>query len=394
MNPSVLKFGGTSVASPEKIQKAAQTVATFYKKNPHVIVVVSAMGHTTDDFISLAHSVSPNANRHSREMDMLLSAGERISMALLAMALSDLDIPTLSLTGSQSGIITTSVHRNAQITALKPFRIADAVANKRVVIVAGFQGVSETKEITTLGRGGSDTSAIALAIHFQSRDVHILSDVTGFFSADPRLVPRASYLPELTHRQAGALCHFGAQLMHSRSIDLAAKYGVSFRVAHHANPQEFGTWIHRGRNESNNKGSHMNTSTHSPSEHAQALALSLIKDVVELGARSKLKPDASPLLCIGSRLFFEKGILESASRFVAADAASGKAASPQRISILTVVGSSLLDPFIQDLLAQVFASTPFEVHGDSEVLRVLFSGSSDPEAILKKAHAVLIERTN
>jgi len=192
----VLKFGGSSVGSPDRIRRVAKIIQSHEKSGDSIVVVVSAMGDTTDELIALAKKVSPKAEdlSHRREMDMLLTTGERISMALLSMALADLGLSAISLTGSQSGIITSSEFGEALIKEIKPIRIREALSQRKIVIVAGFQGVSEEKEITTLGRGGSDTSAVALGIALQAKQVVIYTDVDGFFSADPRKVPEAKKL--------------------------------------------------------------------------------------------------------------------------------------------------------------------------------------------------------
>ena len=224
----VQKFGGTSLGTPERILAVAQRIAQSRKLGRRLVVVVSAMGHTTDELIALAHQVSPRP--HHREMDMLLTAGERISMALLSMALADLEIPAVSLTGSQTGIITDSSHRRARILRILGSRVRDALAQDRVVIVAGFQGVSETKEITTLGRGGSDTTAVALAAVLDAECCEIYTDVDGVFSADPRIVPEAQLLDRISVSMMAELAVLGAGVLHPRSVQLAKQYRVKVRV--------------------------------------------------------------------------------------------------------------------------------------------------------------------
>ncbi len=230
--PVVLKFGGSSVANPERIRRVAAIVAAHRRANSRVLVVVSAMGDTTDDLIELARAVSPRAgaNEHRREMDMLLSTGERISMSLLSMALKDLGVEAISLTGSQSGILTDEVHGGARVAEIKPIRIDAALPRGQVVIVAGFQGVSREKEITTLGRGGSDTTAVALAAHFGSRECVIYTDVDGVYSADPRVVVGAKRLDRLGWDSALEASARGAQVLHPRCVELGWKHGVAIRV--------------------------------------------------------------------------------------------------------------------------------------------------------------------
>ena len=225
----VHKYGGTSVDGPERIRAVARRIADARAAGHQMVVVVSAMGHSTDELIALAHRVSPSPSR--REMDMLLTTGERVSMALLAMALVDLGVEAISFTGSQSGILTDAAHSNARIVSIRPERIRAELARDRVVIVAGFQGVCpETREITTLGRGGSDTTAVALAAALAPAACDIYTDVAGVFTADPRVVPAARAIPELSFRACSALAHLGGRVLHARCVDLAARERVPLTV--------------------------------------------------------------------------------------------------------------------------------------------------------------------
>ena len=194
----VQKYGGSSVADVQKMQKVADRIAATKSAGRDVVVVVSAMGDTTDDLLALAKQVCESPAR--RELDMLLSAGERISMALLSMALNARGVPAVSFTGSQSGIVTNDAHTNARIVEVRPFRVQDELAQGKVVIVAGYQGVSYRRDITTLGRGGSDTTAVALAAALEA-DCEIYSDVEGVYTADPRVVPDARRLAELSYEE-------------------------------------------------------------------------------------------------------------------------------------------------------------------------------------------------
>ncbi len=232
----VQKFGGTSVGTPERIRQVAKKIAKKYSEGHPLVVVVSAMGHTTDELITLAQQVSDQPPH--REMDMLLSAGERISMALLSMALVDCQIPALSLTGSQSGIITDQSHRRARIRRILGDRIRSALAEKKVVIVAGFQGVSETKEITTLGRGGSDTSAVALAVALGAERCEIFTDVHGVYSADPRVVSSAFLWEKLPHDLMVELATRGAGVLHPRCVELAKQNQMQLIVKNSLDPNE------------------------------------------------------------------------------------------------------------------------------------------------------------
>jgi len=224
----VMKFGGTSVADGEKIKRVAERVIAKKREGNDVVVVVSAMGHTTDELIELARSVTDDPP--DREMDMLLSSGERISMALLSMAIQKMGHDAISLTGSQAEIITDTTHRRARITDIKATRVKEELAKGRIVIVAGFQGISSEKEETTLGRGGSDTTAVALAYALNADLCEILTDVPGVFTADPTVVPEARKLDEICYEEMLELASMGAKVLQSRSVELASKYGVVLKV--------------------------------------------------------------------------------------------------------------------------------------------------------------------
>lgn len=226
----VQKFGGTSVGSVERIQKVAQRVAQTAQAGNQVVVVVSAMGKTTDELVSLAQQVTSHPSR--REMDMLLSTGEQVSIALLSMALQELGQPALSLTGAQVGIVTESAHSRARILEIKPDRVQRHLDQGEVVVVAGFQGISRSDdlEITTLGRGGSDTSAVALAAALQADYCEIYTDVPGILTTDPRLVPEATLMSEITCDEMLELASLGAKVLHPRAVEIARNYGVTLMV--------------------------------------------------------------------------------------------------------------------------------------------------------------------
>jgi len=229
VNTLVHKYGGTSVNGPDRIRAVARRITAAHAEGHAMVVVVSAMGDTTDELIALAHRVSPHPSR--REMDMLLTTGERVSMALLAMALHDLGVSAISFTGSQSGILTDEAHSNARIVGVRPDRIRSSLQQGHVVIVAGFQGVSPvTKEITTLGRGGSDTTAVALAAALDRARCEIYTDVEGVYTADPRVVPHARHVPRIGYRACSALAHLGGRVLHARCVDLAARERVPLAV--------------------------------------------------------------------------------------------------------------------------------------------------------------------
>ncbi len=231
MNSSKLvvqKFGGSSLATPDKVRRVAELVTGEKKAGKDVIVVVSAMGNTTDELFELARTISPSPPK--RELDMLLTAGERISMALLSMAISQLGFQAISFTGSQSGIVTDTSHTSAKIMDVKAFRVRDELEKGRIVIVAGFQGVSPAKEVTTLGRGGSDTTCVALAAAFNAEECDIFTDVDGVYTANPRLVPEARKIPRISYEEMLELSFCGAEVLHWRSVDVARRFGVRVHV--------------------------------------------------------------------------------------------------------------------------------------------------------------------
>jgi aspartate kinase len=237
----VQKFGGSSVADAESIKRVAARIAASKRSGQQVVVVVSAMGDTTDELIDLANQVSPMPN--GRELDMLLTAGERISMALLAMAISNLGLEARSFTGSQAGIITTSTHGRARVIDVTPGRIQEALEEGAIAIVAGFQGVAQdTKDITTLGRGGSDTTAVALAAALDADVCEIYTDVDGVFSADPRIVPTARKLKSVTYEEMLELAASGAKVLHLRCVEYARRFNLPIHVRSSFSNLE-GTWV-------------------------------------------------------------------------------------------------------------------------------------------------------
>lgn len=229
----VQKYGGTSVGTPERIRAVARRVAAARRRGDQLVVVVSAMGDSTDDLLQLATFVTGDerpGEAHPREMDMLLTAGERISMALVAMAIRGEGQEALSFTGSQAAIITDGTHTAARIVQVRADRVREELERGCVVIVAGFQGVSAEREITTLGRGGSDTTAVALAAALEADRCEIYTDVDGVFTADPRRVPGARVIPRISHAEMLEMASSGAQVMHARAVEIAARFGVDIRV--------------------------------------------------------------------------------------------------------------------------------------------------------------------
>jgi aspartate kinase len=225
MSIVVQKYGGSSVSDVQKLRQVAERVMRTRAAGHDVVVVVSAMGDTTDDLLSMAKQVTPNPDR--RELDMLLSAGERISMALLSLAIRELGGDAISFTGSQSGIITNDRHVDARIIEVRPFRVQDELARSRIVVVAGYQGVSYKKEVTTLGRGGSDTTAIAMAAALNAEYCEICSDVDGVYSADPRIVPAARRIGTLSYEETQEMAESGAKVLNAQAVEFAKEKGIA-----------------------------------------------------------------------------------------------------------------------------------------------------------------------
>jgi aspartate kinase len=236
----VMKFGGTSVADPDKVKDVARRLVGAQKQGNRVVAVLSAMGNSTDALVHLAYEVSPRPK--PRELDMLISVGERISCALAAMAIHDLGAEAISLTGSQAGIVTDTVHGRAKIVDVRARRIHEALDQDRIVLVAGFQGVSTEYDITTLGRGGSDTTAVALAAALGAEVCEIYTDVDGVFTADPRLVPEARKLHAVSYEEMLELASSGAKVLQVRSVEVARNHNVKLHVRSTFSTED-GTWI-------------------------------------------------------------------------------------------------------------------------------------------------------
>ena len=249
----VMKFGGASVKKAESFLKLAKIIIERSLLHKKIAVVVSAMEGTTDQLLSLAREVHPQPPE--REQDMLVSVGERISISLLAMALARAGKAAVSFTGSQSGIITCEHHSDAKIVDVRPKRIKEALELGKVAIVAGFQGVSTKGEITTLGRGGSDTSAVALAVSLNAPTVEFYKDVSGIFEEDPKVKPVAKVYPHLSYKEALEMALKGAKVLHPRAIELAEKNQIELRVRSFENPSDMGTIVRSDKQIESQKGS-------------------------------------------------------------------------------------------------------------------------------------------
>ena len=236
----VQKYGGSSVSDVEAIKRVAKRIVETRNAGHKLVVVVSAMGDTTDELLDTAAQITDNAPE--REMDILLTAGERISMSLLSMAINELGVPAQAFTGAQAGIHTTSAYGRAQITGMVPERIARAISEGQVAIVAGFQGISDDEDVTTLGRGGSDTTAVALAAALHADVCEIYTDVDGLFSADPRIVSKAHRLRSISTEETLELAAHGAKILHLRAVEFARRYKVPLHVRSSFSEKD-GTWI-------------------------------------------------------------------------------------------------------------------------------------------------------
>lgn len=234
MSIVVQKYGGSSVADPEKLRAVAKRVVATKRLGHEVVVVVSAMGKTTDQLITLAKEITPSPER--RELDMLLSTGERISMALLTMAIREEGEEAISFTGSQAGILTNDRHVDARIIEVRPIPVQDELARGRIVIVAGYQGMSYKREITCLGRGGSDTTAVALAAALRAEWCEICSDVDGVYTADPRVVPDAKRIPRLSHEETQELAESGAKVLNAQAVEFAKQHDIAIYARATAGP--------------------------------------------------------------------------------------------------------------------------------------------------------------
>jgi aspartate kinase len=246
MKPKTLivqKYGGSSVANPERIQRVAKRIAKTSRSGKRVVVIVSALGDTTDDLLDLCGKITMNPSR--RELDMLLSTGEQISTALMAMALHELGVDAISLNGFQVGIKTDSSHTRARILGIRRARVNRELGAGKVVIIAGFQGIDANMEITTLGRGGSDLTAVAVAQALSADACEIYTDVNGIYTTDPRILPEARKIDRISYEEMLEMASAGAQVMQARSIEVAGKYGVPLHVRSSMN-EETGTWIIKG----------------------------------------------------------------------------------------------------------------------------------------------------
>jgi aspartate kinase len=246
INPIIVqKYGGACLETPTKIRAVASSLADLHNRGHRVVAIVSAMGKTTDELVKIAYQVSSHPNR--RELDMLLTTGERISMSLMSMALADLGVPAISFTGSQAGVMTDESHSSARIIDVRPIRVREELDRGRIVVLAGFQGVNPvTKEITTLGRGGSDTTAVAMAAVLKANCCEIIKEVDGVCSADPHIVANAKPIRQLDFASLSEMCFWGAKVLHFRSVELAQSQNVPLVLKKWGGGEEHSTQVMKG----------------------------------------------------------------------------------------------------------------------------------------------------
>jgi aspartate kinase len=331
----VMKFGGTSVADPEKIRRVAARLVETKRAGVRVVAVVSAMGYHTDELLDLAHQVSPHPK--PRELDMLISVGERISCALVAMAISDLGTDAISLTGSQAGIVTDTVHGKAKIVEVKAHRIHQELDGERIVLVAGFQGVSTEYDVTTLGRGGSDTTAVALAAALGADACEIYTDVDGVFTADPRLVEDAQKLHAVSYEEMLEMAASGAKVLQLRSVEFARNHGVKVHVRS-TFTDESGTWI-REEDERMLEKALISGVTHTVDEVVYEVDGVRPADLFEVLAAAEVNVDT--IIQMDSRIVFSAPVED---RHQAEEALGGLSASfteQQGLGKVSVVGAGM-----------------------------------------------------
>jgi aspartate kinase len=331
----VMKFGGTSVADPEKIRRVAERLVAAKKAGTRVVGVVSAMGQHTDELVALAHDVSPRPK--PRELDMLISVGERISCALVAMAISDLGHEAISLTGSQAGIVTDTVHGKAKIVEVRARRIHEALDDDRIVLVAGFQGVSTDFDITTLGRGGSDTTAVALAAALGADACEIYTDVDGVFTADPRIVAGARKLHAVSYEEMLEMSASGARVLSLRSVEFARNHGVKLHVRSTFTDED-GTWI-REEDERMLEKAMISGVTHTLEEAVYEVEGAERADLFEALAAAAVNVDT--IIETGRQIVFSAPVEDRAETAAALERLGARWSAREGVGKVSVVGAGM-----------------------------------------------------
>ena len=331
----VMKFGGTSVADPEKIRRVATRLVAAKRGGARVVGVLSAMGHHTDELLDLAHQVSPRPK--PRELDMLMSVGERVSCALAAMAISDLGQDAISLTGSQAGIVTDTVHGKAKIVEVRARRIHEALDQDRIVLVAGFQGVSTDFDITTLGRGGSDTTAVALAAALGADACEIYTDVDGVFTADPRTVPDARKLHAVSYEEMLEMAASGAKVLQLRSVEFARNHGVKLHVRSTFTDED-GTWI-REEDERMLEKAMISGVTHTLEEAVYTVRETNPADLFEALASASINVDT--IIQIGSEIVFSAPLEDRADTAATLERLGATWSEQDDLGKVSIVGAGM-----------------------------------------------------
>jgi aspartate kinase len=331
----VMKFGGTSVADPEKIRRVAERLVAAKRDGGRVVGVLSAMGHHTDELLDLARAVS--AQPKPRELDMLISVGERVSCALAAMAISDMGQDAISLTGSQAGIVTDTVHGKAKIVEVRARRIHEALDQERIVLVAGFQGVSTEYDITTLGRGGSDTTAVALAAALGADACEIYTDVDGVFTADPRVVPGARKLHAASYGEMLEMAASGAKVLQLRSVEFARNHGVRLHVRSTFTDEE-GTWI-REEDARMLEKAMISGVTHTLEEAVYTVAETTPADLFEALADASVNVDT--IIQIGSEIVFSAPLEDEAETASALERLGARWSARDDLGKVSIVGAGM-----------------------------------------------------
>jgi aspartate kinase len=331
----VMKFGGTSVADPEKIRRVARRLVEARQRGSRVVAVVSAMGQHTDDLVALARDVSPRPK--PRELDMLISVGERVSCALVAMAISDLGHDAISLTGSQAGIVTDTSHGRAKIVDVRARRVHEALEQDKVVLVAGFQGVSTDFDITTLGRGGSDTTAVALAAALGAEACEIYTDVDGVFTADPRVVPGARKLHAVSYEEMLELAASGAKVLAVRSVEFARNHGVRLHVRSTFTDED-GTWVTE-EDERMLEKAMISGVTHTLEEAVYRIEGAERADLFEALAGAGANLDT--IIQIGSEIVFSSPVEDREAATTALDGLGVKWSELEGLGKVSVVGAGM-----------------------------------------------------
>lgn len=384
----VKKFGGTSVGDTCKIKRIAKLIAKEKDEHNSIVAIVSAMGKTTDGLVALAAEVSTNPS--PREMDVLLSTGERITMSLLSIALHEEGVDSVSLTGSQCEIITSTSHTNARIVEIRASRIKEAIAEGRVVIVAGFQGVSTDREITTLGRGGSDTTAVAVACALGANRCQIYTDVEGVFTSDPRYVKNAKKIDSISYPQMMAMAYSGSGIMHTRALEIAANYDLEIEIKSTFTNQN-GTLIKKEDKSVENK------SVTAISDKSNLLfckfsadlkqTVSLFKDFEKSG----IEIFEYELLGEKLSLVFEKGFLEAIVEILKKEGL--RKPRLKNVKSISLIGHSISHnlTFVSEVLEAIVDHKVISVNRGDKDITLILNEDEDPQKLIGEFHKRFIE---